>query len=138
MADSEKISNKNPFSVPEGYFNEVNRKILAATSEKTEGKPERKTNMSLMLRPYLAVAASLAILVVVGWLSLRILNNEDKPAGLSDLAGNTELLLNEIDLVTLETTAAEAGIFDEPVQNDELIEMILIENVDLDDIYEKL
>jgi hypothetical protein len=36
-----KIKDRNPFRVPEGYFEEVNRKIISATSgtSKTESGP---------------------------------------------------------------------------------------------------
>ncbi len=34
MKKSDNIPEKNPFRVPEGYFEEVNNKILAATSDK--------------------------------------------------------------------------------------------------------
>jgi hypothetical protein len=135
MKDQEKIPPKNPFRVPESYFEEVNRKILAATSEKPA---EKKATVFRLLRPYLAVAASLAVLVVVGWLSLKVINTEKNNDVLSAIHENPEMLLNEIDLMTLETTAAETGMFDEPVQNEEIIEMLMIEDIDLNDIYEKL
>ena len=37
MKKPEKIPEKNPFRVPEGYFEEVNKKIISATIEKSHG-----------------------------------------------------------------------------------------------------
>lgn len=134
MKDTKNTTDKDPFRVPDGYFEEVNRKILAATSERPL---QKRPAIIRSLRPYMAAAASIAVLVVVGWLSLRIFSDRNNDA-FSVIRENPELLLNEIDLITLEATAAETGMFNETGQNNEIIEMLMIEDIDLNDIYEKL
>jgi len=56
MKNLDKITNKNPFKVPENYFEEVNRKIIASTTgAETE---EKQKGLYRRLRPFLAAAAS--------------------------------------------------------------------------------
>ena len=58
MKKRDEPAEKNPFRVPDGYFDDVNRRILAATSESSARRPGWKIIPGL--KPWLLAAASLA------------------------------------------------------------------------------
>ena len=59
------IEKKNPFKVPDNYFEDLNRRIIASTAGNEEVKPEK--GMIRRLRPYIAAAAAVAVLVALGY-----------------------------------------------------------------------
>lgn len=138
METSGKIPEKSPFKVPENYFEEVNRKILAATSEKAVPK----ITVFRQLRPFLAAAAAVAILVTVGYFSTRLFSPAEKDNILPSLSlqENAEILLNEIDINTLENDSTLTGMLTEnpDVSNSEIINYLIDENIDVNEIYERL
>ena len=71
MKELKEIQNKNPFKVPENYFEEVNRKIISETAG-FDSKEEKK-GFYIKLRPYLAVAASVAGLILLSYTAFHIL-----------------------------------------------------------------
>jgi hypothetical protein len=62
MKNNDKIPAGNPFKVPGNYFDEVNRKIISSTVENQH--EIKKPGLYLKLRPYLAAAASVAVLAL--------------------------------------------------------------------------
>ena len=128
---------KNPFRVPENYFDEVNRKILSATSdiEKTGVSPFRS------FRPLLAVAAALAALIVIGFFAVKRLSPSAGYQEVSEILNpETEYYFNDIDLQSLEESSALTGIFEESpeVSNNEIIDYLLNENIQITEIYDQL
>jgi len=140
----EKINNipgENPFRVPEKYFEEVNKKILASTSG--TGIAARKPGLYFRLRPFLAVAATVAVLIIGGYSAVRLFtpgteNIETIPEiGLQEFA---DMHLNDIDIVMLEENAS-LSIFSEElpvISESEIIDYLLLENIDINEIYELL
>ena len=59
MKTINELPNKNPFKVPENYFEEVNRRIIASTADSE--KEFVKVSLYRKLRPYLLAAASVAL-----------------------------------------------------------------------------
>jgi hypothetical protein len=139
MKDQEKIQAKNPFKVPENYFEEVNRKILLSTA----GTGEEKTEKTLYrkLRPYLAVAASVAFLAMLGVSALLIFNSGNNQKNVPQISLNefTSNYLNDIDILTLEENAASI----DPehtiatLNRNDIIDYFVFENIDINDIYEQ-
>ena len=81
MKKAEKIPEKNPFRVPEGYFEEVNRKIISATIEKSHGV--RRSVIPVRIRPYLLAAASLAGFIILSYTAIRaICTSQNKSASI--------------------------------------------------------
>jgi len=52
------MKNKMPYSTPEGYFDSLEERLTAI--------PETRTSLRSRLSPYLALAASFAIALVIG------------------------------------------------------------------------
>jgi hypothetical protein len=140
MKELNDIPKENPFRVPEGYFEGLTGRIANATSG-IEPAVEKKSIMRI-LRPYIAVAASIAFLALIGTSALYISKYQNKnhlPIDLtvSELNAN---YLNDIDLLTLEEKVADSGTFDKipEVGSNEIIDYLISENIDILDIYEQL
>jgi hypothetical protein len=140
MKELKKISDKSPFKVPDNYFEEVNRKILLSAS----GLSSSVNNESIYrkLRPFLAVAASVAVLLVLSYAALRIFSSGKGENVLPRITLNefSDNYLKDIDLLTLE----ESVVFTEPdianteIDSKDIIDYLILENIDVNDIYEKL
>jgi hypothetical protein len=134
------ISDKNPFKVPENYFEEVNRKIISSTS----GYRSEKKNIGLYrkLRPYLAIAASVAILAVLSYMAIHNFSSRDDKPVLPEITLNefSDHYLNDIDNLTLEeNTGTVAPVFaHSDLNSSEIIDYLVFENIDINEIYERL
>lgn len=63
-----RITNENPFRVPEGYFDRLTADVMARLPEcQSENPSERKRARRVLLRPLLA-AASVAVVALIGTL----------------------------------------------------------------------
>lgn len=133
--ETEKNKYENPYRVPENYFREVNRKILSRTIEKKEKETPLK---HYIFKPWYAVAAGIAALILIGFLTTRISGKNDLSTALTGL--NTEAYIDDIDLSALEENAGSAGIYESApeVSSDGIIEYLLQENIAVTDIYEQL
>lgn len=131
--------NKNPFRVPENYFEEVNSKILKAVSDTPK---VRQLSFFQRFRPVLAAAAAIAVLVTVGYLMVK--SDKDKKSDMTTISElltvDPELLIDEIDMATLENDAAIQSTLDEGpgLSNDVIIDYLVTDEIDLSVIYEKL
>lgn len=134
------IPDKNPFKVPENYFEEVNRKIISATSGSE--KEVRKIGVYGRLRTNLLIAASITGFILITYTSVRLLTpdkiNTPVSVVLHDI--NPDTYLNEIDITSLEENASallpEAAGPD--VSKKDIIDYLLFENVEIAEIYEQL
>lgn len=140
MKELKDISKQNPFKVPENYFEEVNRKILTETSGIESGGIMK--GVVMRLSPYLAVAASIAVLVVFSYTAFRFFNPAKNTSGLPGitLSEFTDNYLDDIDILTLEENAATTGLFIEVTgfNNNDIIDYLVLENIDIYDIHEQL
>ena len=134
------IPDKGPFEVPENYFEEVNRKILSETSDKKQ--VIRRESIVIKLRPYLAIAASIAGFVIITYTAVNLLTEKTRNLNISEIVseGSPELFINDIDLYSLEENASfsvstEGG---SGVSREEIIDYLISENIDRNDIFEQL
>jgi hypothetical protein len=140
MKELKDIPDKSPFKVPENYFEEVNRKIISSTS----GYSSEENGKSVLrkLRPYLAVAASVTFLVVLSYAAIHVFSSSRNRTGLPEITLNefSENYLNDIDLLTLEESAGpvEPDVAHVGINSKDLIDYLVLENIDINDIYEQL
>ena len=134
------IRSKNPFKVPENYFEEANRKILSATSG--HNKEAKKISIFSRYRPYLMIAASVTGFIILSYTALKLLVPEKQSAQVAELnyEDYPEMYINEIDILSLEESAASLDLFEElpEVNSTDIIDYLLLENIELNDIYEQL
>jgi hypothetical protein len=135
------IPDTNPFKVPENYFEEVNKKIIDSTSE-AENK-SGKTGLFIRLKPVLAIAASVAVLIIAGYSAAKLFlpaaENKELIPEIS-LQEFSESYLNDIEMMMLEQNSdplvMSGNIPD--VSKSEIIDYLLLENVNENEIYELL
>lgn len=140
MASLNEIPKKNPFKVPENYFDEVNRKILSAASDV---KPKSDNiRLNYRFRTRLAIAAAVAGLVLLSYTGLKLITNDRKASQISEIFSieENESIINDIDIQTLEDNVFSSGITIETSEltGNEIIDYLLLENIEISDIYEKL
>lgn len=140
MKKLENIAGKSPFRVPDGYFEEVNKKIIAATSGKTT--EIKRTRSSLRLRPYLMAAASIAGFIILSYSAVRVLSHHRIYQHHYELLPEEEFsqYLNDLDIYSLEENAGSVEIHDQgpDVSKAEIMEYLVLENIEISDIYEQL
>ncbi len=141
MEKIKNISGKNPFKVPESYFEEVNKKILASTAGIEAESQKRR--LSFRLRPILAVAASVAVLVIASYFAVRIfVPGSGKGDMLPEITLQefSESYLNDIDIQMLEQNSDPLVMSGEvpEISKSEIIDYLLLENINEEEIYELL
>ena len=140
MKEKLNIPDKNPFKVPDNYFEEVNKKIIAATTG--ESAVIKRGGLLLRIRPFVAIAASVAVLTLLTYTGVKIFSHGKSGLTMPDIAleNYTEELVNEIDMISLEDSAAALDFQESKPQVDDkdIVEYLILENVDINDIYELL
>jgi hypothetical protein len=134
------IPKENPFRVPDRYFENLTERVMNATSGIEPA--EEKKSIIRIIRPYIAVAASILFLALIGTAVLYMSKSMDRNYLSADLTIN-ELntnYINDIDLLTLEEKVTDPDIFDRipDVSSNEIIDYLISENIDVLDIYEQL
>ena len=140
MKKLDKIPETNPFRVPDGYFEEVNKKIISATLEKSHG--ERRSGISFRIRPYLLAAAAIAGFIILSYTAVRVIAPHRLNLQESELTTEDYIspYLNDLDIYSLEENAALIAIPEQgpDVSKAEIIEYLVLENIEINDIYEQL
>jgi hypothetical protein len=140
MKTLNEIQKKNPFKVPDNYFEEVNRKIISAAAGTSPEKA--KKGLYRRLRPLIGIAASLAIFILLGYGAVRIFFPADRNDIISELSLGQfpESYLNDIDIPMLEENADMLFLQSTApdVSKTEIIDYLLLENIDSDEIFELL
>lgn len=131
---------KNPFKVPENYFEEVNRKIISETSGYT--LEVKKNHLINKIRPYLLIAASVSAFIFLSYTAVKLLTPEKSSTQVSEVLSYEypEMYLNDIDITTLEENVATQDLFEElpDVDNNDIIEYLVLNDIEINDIYEQL
>jgi hypothetical protein len=140
MKTINELPNKNPFKVPENYFEEVNRRIIASTADSE--KEFVKVSLHRKLRPYLLAAASVALFAVLSYTAAKILIPGTIKPGIPELSAEefSSSYMDDIDIKTLEDGIDPAALSDEIpiISKPEIIDCLMLENIDINDIYELL
>jgi hypothetical protein len=134
------IPPKNPFKVPDNYFDVVNRKIISATSDI---EPEvRKISIYNRFRTSILIAASVAGLVIISYSAVRLFYSYRSNSSVSEVLHeiNPDSLIYDVDISLLEESASSLIVPQEgpDVSKKDIIDYLLLENVEINDIYERL
>lgn len=134
------IPKKNPFKVPENYFEEVNHKIISETAN--SGNGSRDKGIYRMIRPIIAIAAAVSLFVVLSYSLVKIIHQGDASQILPAISFEdfSQEYLNDIDIMTLEEDAAGIVMYDRlpEVSSDDIIDYLVLDNLDPYEIYENL
>jgi len=140
MKTIDEIPKKNPFKVPENYFGDLNRRILESTTG--SGTKVIRPSLYRKLRPFLLAAASVALLAVLSYSGVKIFSRTVKTPSINELSTEelSDSFIDDIEVNTLENST-DPAIFAEKfpsVGNPEIVDYLMYENIDFNDIYEKL
>jgi hypothetical protein len=140
MKITSNIPDKNPFKVPENYFEEVNKRIISSASGSNSNTAKR--GFYRTLRPYLLIAASVTAFIILGYSAVKLFSPDRMSMKVSEAIYNdfNELYINDIDILTLEENAPSI-LFSERstgANKSDIIDYLLLENIDINDIYEHL
>jgi hypothetical protein len=134
------IPEKNPFKVPDNYFEEINRKIISVTSGSDH--EVRKISIYNRFRTSLLVAASVTGLIIISYTAIKLLTPDKRNSQVSVVLHeiNPDSCINDIDLSSLEEDASSLVLSVEgpDVSKKDIIDYLMLNNVDLNDIYEQL
>ena len=149
MKKSDDISKKNPFKVPDNYFEEINRKIISATAGVDESIIKsnsdnniRKIGLYHRFRTSILIAASIAGFIVISYSALKLFAPLNSGSQVSEVLFNMnqDSLINDIDISSLEEDASSLLLSDDgpDVSKNDIIDYLMLENIELNDIYEQL
>ncbi|MGA2406685.1 MAG: hypothetical protein ABSF81_08050 [Bacteroidales bacterium] len=135
------IPAENPFKVPDDYFEEVNRKIISITTGRDYDV--KKIRLYDRIRPYLLIAASVAGFILISYAGMKLLTpDKTKNSQISEVLKdeNPDSYMNDIDIYSLEENASSLNLSEEgpEVSKTDIIEYLLLDNVEISDIYEQL
>jgi vacuolar-type H+-ATPase subunit F/Vma7 len=140
MKELNDIKKQNPFKVPENYFENLSERIMSQTSATEAGIP--KKSIVRRLRPFLAMAASVALFALIGYTAIYYINNPHRRSSSSVAASDkyNSIYLNEIDISTLEENVADNETLIEipEISRTEIIDYLISEDINILDIYEQL
>lgn len=133
------ISDKNPFKVPENYFEEVTEKIISAAS--SDAREVRKTRLYERFKPVLLIAASITVVLFLSYFIIKTISPGNTNSELSGIINqeNNQSYINDLDVIMLEENAASL-VFNEEVPDvnmNDIIDYLLSENIEINDIYEQ-
>ncbi len=130
MNDIGNIGKRNPFRVPENYFDNFTEDILERSSAKSSLK---KRKIFSIKRPGLAVAAAVAGFLLISYLGLKImLNGTPDNQLISNLSEYSEILSYDIDeyMIVDELSTDEVADLPSDITNDDIIDYLLLNDVD--------
>jgi hypothetical protein len=133
------IPGKNPFKVPDNYFEEVNRKIISEAARTDHDI--KKVSFLSRYRNNLLIAASVTGFILLTYTGIKVFSHSDRNTKVSEILNdiNPDSFMNDIDISSLESETTilppQAG---PDVSKKEIIDYLLLENIELSDIYEQL
>jgi hypothetical protein len=134
------IQKKNPFKVPDNYFEDVNRKIISVTSGSDH--EVRKISIYNRFRTRLLVAASVTGIIIISYTAIKLLTPDKRDSRVSEILHeiNPDSIINEIEITSLEENASSLVLSDgaPDVSKKDIIDYLILNNVELNDIYEQL
>jgi hypothetical protein len=140
MKKLDNIPEKNPFKVPENYFEEVNRRIISMTAG--ADKEVKVVSIFTRFRTSLLVAASVAGLILLSFAAIKLLAPLRPTSQVSEILHemSPDSYLNDIDITSLEEDASSLILSEEgpDVGKKDIIDYLLNENVEINDIYAQL
>lgn len=134
MDNDSKIKEKNPFRVPENYFEEVKKDIMTGVAD--TAPEERKSSIVRLLRPVVTLAAAMLLLVIISYSGLKLLFPGNDRV---DELNYSELVYQFDEAELISKLVDEKNDFHElSIDSDEIIEYLLEEDIEYASIIEFL
>jgi hypothetical protein len=134
------IPDKNPFKVPDNYFEDLNRKIISAASG--HDREFKKVSIHHRFRTSLLIAASFAGFILIGYSALKLLKPDKKNVQVTEALQqmSPDSYIIDIDILSLEENASSLVFTEEGsgVSKKDIIDYLILDNIEINEIYEKL
>ena len=144
---NDKIKNSNPFKVPDGYFDTLTERTMSAIRESREQEETPESTLvpvrSLNYKPFLALAAFVIGFAMLATVMIKLLNTDKVSEDFETV--NTlyaDLAAEELDTYMIEyelsqTEPVEPALtYEEEISSEAIIDYLMMEEIDLNDIYE--
>jgi hypothetical protein len=144
MKSLETDRKRNPFRVPDNYFEELNGRILLNTSEKPAAdESKREVRVLAIIRPWLSLAAVIAGVAIITMAVLHISGKGTDSSSFNNtaMAEIPQFLIDGIDMYMVEINMENESDNYEPESeniHDEIIEYLMLNEVDFTVLYEHL
>lgn len=154
MKLNDKISKKNPFIVPEGYFDSLADRTMAVIREE-EARSQAaglvdmapradKAGGTIRLKPFLALAAAILGFAILATVMVQLVSS-DKNAGFYEAGSSlyADLAFEEVDTYIIESELSRTDpeiteVQKDDISSDAIIDYLMNEDIDLNEIYELL
>ncbi len=151
MKSIDEIKKVNPFRVPDGYFESLTERTMSAVKDipVSEESPAEKQGGKVRIMPFLALAAAIIGFAILAAGMVRLVTRDS--GGLIQETQDgiyADLMAGEIDTYLIENEWAvseditesepDVQVGETEVQSEAIIDYLLLENVELTDIYELL
>lgn len=137
MSKLDNIEKKNPFKVPDGYFEEMTTRLMDSVKEPV---PEVKRSVYTLIRPHLTMAAAMIALVIVSYTGLRLVLPDQQGYPDFDQGELAEYLSMEVDehYIVEHFGSGESSESSGEIPDSEIISYLLDNNIDYISIIENL
>ena len=138
MKNINKIPGKNPFKVPENYFEEVNSKIISATAGETD--LPASIGIYRKIRPYLLAAATVTGFIIISYVTVKMITGNRELPDTGFTQSLTMPYLNDLDIYTIEESIETPGLTNglQEIKNKDIVDYLMYENIDAEAIIEML
>ncbi len=143
MKQPDDIQKKNPFKVPESYFETLAERTITVVKESDEKSAdiEKGEIRRIKFTPFLALAAAIMGFAVLTSVMVRLFSGKDENMlQFSENAIYSEAIAEEIDTYMIEDALerSDEETDKEQLPDEAIIEYLLLENIEITDIYEIL
>ena len=144
---NDKIKNSNPFKVPDGYFDTLTERTMSAIRESREQEETPESTLvpvrSLNYKPFLALAAFVIGFAMLATVMIKLLNT-DKVSEDVEIVSTlyADLAAEELDAYMIEYELSQTEPLEltltseEEISSEAIIDYLMMEDIDLNDIYE--
>jgi len=130
------LKNKNPFRVPDNYFDNLPEKIQVSIHKHKKAAGMPATRIINYLKPHLALAAAILGFALIGYTGFRyfINRNSDSQIRNREIADYMDFYSNDVDnsiIMELLEKQEEQSIETDDDLSEEIIDYLLNENIDI-------
>jgi hypothetical protein len=133
MKRIDETGNREPFRVPDGYFETLSERVMNNVQKKEISLPDEKTGKTIIirLRPMLYLAAAICGIAVISYSVYKF--SHGNTINTTNQSVIADAMIEEIDTYTLESEIISPAQV-KTIENDSFSESLILENIDDIDI----
>jgi len=103
-----KLKKEVPFNTPKNYFDDFSARMQTRMETERQAKPEQKTKIIQLLKPFIGLAASFALIFLLVYVPVKTFVNSE----ITDVATNTGTINSDSELLNIVERLDESSFFD--------------------------